>query len=327
MEPTVSVIIPVYQVEKYLDKCIASVVGQTYPKLQIILIDDGSTDQSPAICDEWKERDSRITVIHQPNGGLSRARNAGLKVATGEFIGFVDSDDWIEPNMYETLLSALQETDADISVGGIKSFTEDSQDVIFTQPKHSERTVYSAEEALRRLLLYVKESICSGVWNKLYRRSVISNIKFPAGRLHEDIPWTAEAIGNSKAVVCVNQIFYHYLIRPDSLSHDTQQKVRLVYDELEMYEQRLGYFHEHYPALVKFAIMRLQNFCCKEYLKFGSKFCHLDIDGKIRNDLYHHFCQYRPRIFLNIRDIPKNIARILFWISPKLLVNFFSKII
>ena len=98
MKPLVSIIIPVYQVEKYLDKCIASVVGQTYQNLQIILVDDGSTDRSPAICDCWKERDSRITVVLQPNGGLSRARNAGLKLATGEFIGFVDSDDWIEPN-------------------------------------------------------------------------------------------------------------------------------------------------------------------------------------------------------------------------------------
>ena len=133
MKPLVSIIIPVYQVEKYLDKCIASVVGQTYQNLQIILVDDGSTDRSPAICDNWKEQDSRITVIHQPNGGLSRARNAGLKIATGEFVGLVDSDDWIEPLMIETLLSALQETAADIAVGGFEGFAEDSKSITYVK--------------------------------------------------------------------------------------------------------------------------------------------------------------------------------------------------
>ena len=147
MKPTVSIIIPVYQVEKYLDKCIASVVGQTYQNLQIILVDDGSTDRSPAICDGRKERDPRITVVHQPNGGLSRARNAGLKLATGEFIGFVDSDDWIEPDMVETLLTALQETDADIAVGGFEGFTEDSQSIHYAKTKSTKRSLCSTGEA------------------------------------------------------------------------------------------------------------------------------------------------------------------------------------
>ena len=287
LNPLVSIIIPVYQVEKYLDKCITSVTKQTYTNLEIILVDDGSIDNCPVICDSWKERDSRIRVIHQKNSGLSVARNEGMKLATGEFIGFVDSDDWIEPNMYEILLTALWETEADIAVGGVKSFTEDSQDVIYTQLKTFERTVYSAEEALWMLLLVKKPKsskvyISCAVWNKLFRRTIISDIVFPEGKLHEDIPWTAQAIGNSKTVACVNQVCYHYLIRPDSLSRDAQKKVKLVYDELEMYEQRLGYFHEHYPELVKFAVMRLHNFCCKQYLKFCSELCHLDADGKIR---------------------------------------------
>ena len=327
MKPLVSVIIPVYQVEKYLDRCISSVLAQSHRELEIILVDDGSTDRCPAMCDLWKARDSRVVVIHQENGGLSKARNVGLKIAKGEIIGFVDSDDWIEPNMVELLLSALLETGADIAVGRIKSFTENSDDIVYTQLKSTERKLYSAEEALRRLLLFVKESICSGVWNKLYRRSVISDIEVPEGKLHEDIPWTAQVIGNAKTVVCIDQICYHYLLRPDSLSHDTWQKVRLVYDELEMYEQRLEYIHERYPALEKFAIMRHQNFCCKEYLEFGSNYCHLDSDRKIRDELYQHFCKNKPCIFLDIHDIRKNIARILFWISPKLLEKLFQKII
>ena len=313
MKPLVSIIIPVYQVEKYLDKCIASVVGQTYQNLQIILIDDGSTDRSPAICDGWKERDPRITVIHQPNGGLSRARNAGLKLATGEFIGFVDSDDWIEPNMVETLLSVLQETAADIAVGGFEVFTEDSKSITYAQPKSTKRSLYSTEEALKRLLL-LRGFIRNFVWNKLYRRTVLSGVAFPEGRLYEDVTWTAQVIGNAKSVVCVDQIFYHYLHRPDSLSRDDQRFVRRLRDELELTEQRLDYIHCHYPSLDKFAILRLHNLICRYYINICLHFRHLDTDHRIRNDLRERFSRYRPSIFLDLRYFGKAIARLLFWL-------------
>ena len=313
MDPLVSIIIPVYNVEKYLDKCIASVVGQTYQNLQIILVDDGSTDRSPAICDDWKERDSRITVVHQPNGGLSRARNAGLKLATGEFVGFVDSDDWIEPNMFETLLSALLETNADIAVGGFEGFTEDSKSITYAQPKSSERSLYSTEETLKRLLL-LRGFIRNFVWNKLYKRTVLSDIAFPEGRLYEDVTWTAQVIGNAKSVVCVNQIFYHYIHRHDSLSHDDQQFVRRLQDELELTEQRLDYIHRHYPSLDKFAILRLHNLICRYYIDICLHFRHLDIDHKIRNDLRERFSRYRPSIFLDLRYFGKAVARLLLWL-------------
>ena len=319
----VSVIIPVFQVEKYLDKCIASVVGQTYQNLQIILVDVGSTDRSPAICDGWKERYPRITVIHQPNGGLSRARNAGLKIASGEFIGFVDSDDWIEPNMVECLLSALQKTDADIAVGGFEGFSEDSKTITYTQTKTTERKIYSAEEALR-MLLTGKGYICNNVWNKLYRRSVLLNIIFPLEKIYEDVPWTAQVIGNAKTVVCIDHICYHYLFRPNSLSHNVQLKIRQGQDKLEMFEQRVKYIHEYFPSLEKFAVLRYHNLCCREYLDFGTYFRYLDMDGNIRNDIYNRFCQYRPRFFMDIQDITKGIARIIFWLCPNFLVNAYK---
>ena len=113
--PKISVIVPVYKVEKYLDKCVESIVNQTYKNLEIILVDDGSPDNCPAMCDEWAEKDERIRVIHKENGGLADARNAGMDIATGDYIGFVDSDDWIEPNMYEVLLKNALKYDADIS--------------------------------------------------------------------------------------------------------------------------------------------------------------------------------------------------------------------
>ena len=315
MKPLVSIIIPVYNVEKYLDKCVASVVNQTYTNLEIILIDDGSPDNCPAICDAWKARDPRINVIHQQNGGLSVARNEGLKLATGEFIGFVDSDDWIEPQMVELLLTALLETEADIAVCRYQVDLGTSKEV-HEKIESTERNVYSSEDALRKLLA-VEGSICNYVWNKLYRKSVISKIFFPEGKMYEDIPWTAMAIGNSSTVVSIDCSLYHYFVSPESLSRNDQQKVRRLYDELEMIEARIVYIQDYYPNLKRFSVLRLHNFCCREYLTVGLKFSHLDPDGKIRNELHQHFCQYRPHIFLNKQDIVKSIARILFWLSPK----------
>ena len=114
-EGKISVVVPVYNVEEYLDQCVESLVGQTYKNLEVILVDDGSPDNCPAMCDEWAERDNRIKVIHKENGGVSSARNAALDIASGDYIGFVDSDDWIEPDMYEILIKNAKKYDADIS--------------------------------------------------------------------------------------------------------------------------------------------------------------------------------------------------------------------
>ena len=321
--PLISIIIPVYKVEKYLDKCIASVVDQTYKNLEIILVDDGSPDNCPAICDQWQGKDNRIKVIHQWNNGLSVARNEGLKLAHGECIGFVDSDDWIESEMYEKLLSALQETDADIAVGGFEGFTEDSKPIGYIKTKPIEKKLYSAEEALR-MLLKGEGFICNNVWNKLYRRTTLLNITFPKGKLYEDVPWTAEVIGNSQKIVCIDYIFYHYLSRPNSLSHDVRLKISQVQDKLEMFEERVKYVHEYFPALDKFGVLRFQNLCCRKYLELSMEFTHLDRDGTIRNDIYNRFCQYSPYIFLDKQDIVKGFARFLFWISPNLLLKAYK---
>ena len=301
MKPLVSIIIPVYQVEKYLEKCIASVVNQTYQNLEIILIDDGSPDNCPAICDVWKARDQRITVIHQQNGGLSVARNEGLKIATGEFIGFVDSDDWIEPEMYELLLTALLEADADIAVCNCQ--VENERGVVAQiNSRDPERKIYSSEEALKRLLK-VQGFIYNYVWNKLYRKTVISNIMFPEGKLYEDGPWTAQVIGNSRTVVCIDCSLYHYLFNLKSLSHNDRQKLRRLQDEHEMIEQRIEYIHENYPHLEKFAVLRLQHFCCREFLAISLNYSQLDTDGEIRHRLHQAFCQYKPVIILDIETL------------------------
>lgn len=319
MKPLVSIIIPVYQVEKYLDKCVTSVVNQTYTNLEIILVDDGSPDNCPTICDQWKERDSRIKVIHQVNGGLSVARNEGMKITTGEFVGFVDSDDWIELNMVEVLLTALQETDADIASCSFQEEREDSER-IKNKSIPQEKIIYSSEEALKKLFLG-KRFLQNVIWNKLYRRTVIADLSFPDGKLYEDGLLIARAFGYAGKVVCIDYPFYHYLYRLESLSHDAKQKKKRFFDELEMIKQQVEYVREHNPTLEKWAYLKLQDFCCREYLDFSIHYSQLDSDGAIRRDLCRQFSRYRPVLTLHSDNIVRNIGRLIFWISPNLLLN------
>ena len=251
-KPLISVIVPIFQVEKYLDKCISSIISQTYHNLEIILVDDGSTDNCSQICEKYKELDNRIKVIHKQNGGLSQARNVGLEIATGDFIGFVDSDDWIEPNMYETLISTLFEMNADIAVCGYQDEYEGINSILHDITSFK-RNQYTPEEALRKILKG-KSFISIMVWNKLYKKAVLADISFPEGKIYEDNLWTPLVIGNAKTIASINYPLYHYLNREESLSHNIQQIHRRFHDKIEMCETRLDFICKNYPRLEKVAI-------------------------------------------------------------------------
>lgn len=172
----ISIIVPVYQVEQYLRQCIESILNQTYKQLEILLIDDESADSSGIICEEYAAIDSRIRVFHIPHSGLSAARNKGIEESRGEWIGFVDSDDWLEREMYSSLLSAAEQSGADIAICGFSS----------TNGKKTKLSVgtYSSDQAMENLL---DSSIGNTVWNKLYRRELFASIHFQEGRNYEDI--------------------------------------------------------------------------------------------------------------------------------------------
>ena len=177
----ISVIVPIYKVEKYLHKCIDSILAQTYTNLEIILVDDGSPDNCGKICDEYAAKDSRIKVIHQPNGGLSAARNAGLDIATGDYIGFVDSDDYIAPDMYEKLYNALVKNDADMAICDYQRFGNELP--------YDEMSLTT--EVITGLQAMEKQNTvinCSFVvaWSKLYKSFIFSNVRFPVGKINED---------------------------------------------------------------------------------------------------------------------------------------------
>lgn len=251
----ISVIVPVYKVESYLDKCISSIVNQTYANLEIILVDDGSPDNCPAMCDAWAEKDSRIRVIHKPNGGLSDARNAGIVVATGELMAFVDSDDWIAPDMYEYLYQRLTEDNSDIAACGVQMVREDkTQSRMLTQEGNC---VLNQEEAMRAI---IEESwLKQPVWYKLYKTDLIRDILFPMGKCHEDVFWSYQAVGSAKKVSVSDHVGYYYLQRGGSIMGAGYSLKRL--DAVEAKVQRCAYIQERFPALSPLAIKDLWFTC------------------------------------------------------------------
>lgn len=225
MNPLVSIIIPIYNVEKYLDKCITSVVNQTYTNLEIILVDDGSPDNCPAICDQWQAKDSRIKVIHQENGGLSVARNHGIDACNGSYVQFVDSDDYIELNAVECLLQACLETNAEVSCCG---YVKEYVNHIISYPLTYSRVCYEGEEIL---VAAMKGTVFEQyVWNKLWRRELFDNdCRFPPGKCFEDGATTWKVLRKCNRVVCLPDVLYHYIARKNSISNTKNMKHFLDY--------------------------------------------------------------------------------------------------
>ncbi len=239
----ISVIVPVYKVEKYLDRCIKSIAGQSYPKIEIILVDDGSPDSCPAMCDNWAKKDSRIRVIHEPHGGPSDARNAGLKQAVGQYIGFVDSDDWIAPEMYERLLNAIHADQSDIAACAVQMVWED--DTPSRMLTEQANCILDRQEAQEALL--AETLLKQPVWYKLYRRETISGIAFEKGKYHEDAFWSYQVIGNAGRVSLIDYTGYYYLQRSGSIMGEDYSLKRL--DAMEAYGRRYEYIKQNFPEL------------------------------------------------------------------------------
>ena len=206
MEPLISVIVPVYNAEKYLDQCIESIVAQSYLHLEILVVDDGSTDSSSILCDRWAERDERIRVIHQPNGGHSAARNAALDVMSGDLVMMVDSDDVIHPDFTATLLKLQQSTDADIAVGAYIPFYGDKPEfpAIATPVTHR----YSQQEAL--LTVFYQCGFDHSPWGRLYKASLFSDLRFPLGIIYEDLAIIYPMLKQCNLIVTTSQVLYGY---------------------------------------------------------------------------------------------------------------------
>lgn len=274
MDSLISVIVPVYNVENYLDRCVDSIVNQTYKNLEIILVDDGSTDSSGRKCDEWKKKDNRILVVHKKNGGLSDARNAGLEVANGTYIGFVDSDDFISLDMYRILLKTMIETNSDIVECNRRSFTD--SDIIHEANTDSFSVeVFGSEKALLELIL--ERKLKQTAWNKLYQRQIITTL-FEVGKINEDEYWTYQIFGKANTIAAVNAELYYYYQRESSIMHEKYSIKRL--DGVIARKERLVYIENNYPNLF--------NQACVSYL--WACFYHYQVicrNKQVDNDSYY----------------------------------------
>lgn len=250
MNERISVIVPIYKVEKYLRKCVDSIIGQTHQNLEIILVDDGSPDDCGAICDAYAAKDSRIKVIHKQNGGLSDARNAGLDIMTGEYVGFVDSDDWIEPEMYEKLLKNMKYFNADISFGGVSDDLE--RDGVVKSVKvsdYGEKTfAESKTDAIKRYFLG-----SWAAWDKLYKASLFDNIRYPKGEINEDEAIVLHLLEQCRKVCYTSEIFYHYMRRQNSGSITMSGFSRKKLAWYNHCKSNLGFVSERYPELLPYA--------------------------------------------------------------------------
>lgn len=237
----VSVIIPAYNIAPYLERGVDSVLHQTYRNLEIILVDDGSTDGSGQICDRLAGKDERIIVIHKKNGGLAEARNVGMDAARGSFIGFVDGDDWVDVDMYERMLGAALANQADMAVCRYRRiYGERVEDASVDRV-----VVFEGQEALQ---YYVEEreeyDIQNAAWNKLYRREIVEKLRFPAGKWYEDIVFSAKALSSAARCVYLDSACYNYIIDREGSIMNVKINSRTFTDQIPAYRERSSFLRE-----------------------------------------------------------------------------------
>lgn len=246
--PLISVIVPVYKVEDYLEECVDSIRNQTYDNLEIILVDDGSPDRSGEICDRLATQDSRIKVIHKENGGLSSARNAGLDVATGEYVSFIDSDDWIRLDMYQRLMDLMQQHHAQIAAGGLQD--DNGKHYNPEYPRKADVEIFSRTDALREIT--INRKITNSACDKLWKKEIFDTIRFPVGEYFEDFKTSYKCIDQIHTVVYDPCPVYIYRMTENSITRG--QFHPRMFDDAYAAKDRADYYQEKHPELYGYAV-------------------------------------------------------------------------
>ena len=306
----ISVIIPVYQAEPYLKQCIESVTEQTYSNLEIILVDDGSPDRCPQICDDFAARDVRVKVIHKMNGGLSNARNAGLDIASGDWIAFIDSDDYMRPTMLQSLHDVATAQGADMAVCNALFFNN-SGETWTPDWFNVENTLINGIEVLKTG--HIPTSLVVA-WNKLYRRKIFTTLRYPAGRIHEDEAVAHEILGMCNKIACIGENLYFYRQHSKSITKKQYNAKRL--DVILAMADRVMYYQKN--GLKEYSEPVLDDFCWH----LMDKFYRVSFDWE--NQRIHRQCLGAARSLLPyyIRTrkatVREKIGYGLFCVSPKL---------
>ena len=257
MEPRISVIVPIYNIEAYVGRCVDNLLGQTYRNLEIFLVDDGSTDGSSALCDQYAAQDARVRVLHKKNGGLSDARNAALDVAQGAYITFVDGDDWVSPYYVEHLFCALQKAGTEVAVS---CFAETFEGQPAAQPVRELQgyEALSQTEWLERML-YQNGIECSA-WGKLYSRKILKDLRYPVGTLYEDIPVTYAVLKRASGAAYIRNVDYYYFQRSDSIQNVAFNPRKL--DGVVHCRAMMEDVQKHFPQLGRAAECRYLSTVC-----------------------------------------------------------------
>lgn len=279
MQDLVSIILPIYKVENYIDKCVNSVINQTYRNIEIILVDDGSPDNCPRICDEYKKVDNRIKVIHKENGGLSDARNAGMDVATGKYIAFIDPDDYVSKDYIEILYENITKNDADISICSFIKVNDGENDKQIEINKNIVHT-FSRMQAFENL--YNKEYALNTIvaWNKLYKRELWNDLLYPKGKIHEDEFVICNLIQKSNKIVYTDKVLYYYVQHKSSITGNGYNEK--TFDKFEAFEKRANFFKE-------ISYIQLYEKCLYE-LCLANRMVYISTDNKVlKNKLNSQF--------------------------------------
>ncbi|MFS0638297.1 glycosyltransferase [Mesobacillus foraminis] len=320
MNPKVSIIVPVYKVEPYIHKCVDSILAQTLTDFELILVDDGSPDSCGRICDQYAQKDSRVKVIHKENGGLSDARNAGIDIARGEYIGFVDSDDWIEPDMYELLYRMCIDNNSEIASCTSIIHYKDKTVINGTHPL----TIHDRNQAMSAMLqgkLYDEV-----VWTKLIKRSLLEDIRFTVGIVYEDTALTYKVIHKCKQVCCIGAPKYHYIKRDNSVMDKAVKNIRI--DAVLIYDEMYKFVNNYYCELSNLVALKLANSAMSvlNLISFNQNFMMYEKDYyMVANVLNRYFNKT-----IKLQEYPKNVKLLLAAtkIHPflyKMLVNLTAK--
>lgn len=309
-EPLCSIIVPIYNVEALLPRCIDSLIGQQYQNIEIILVNDGSTDSSEAVCREYLNRDSRIKLINKENGGLSSARNAGLKLSKGEYIFFVDSDDYVTSDFCSVGVDGFLNHSADVVIFGFNNIFVDTNKII---KKHCRKSrVISKEEALKGTL--IDGYINSLAWNKAYKRELFDNIKYPEGMVFEDVGTTYKIFDKANTIYISSNITYNYELRNGSISNKWWSNDKKINDFFTLRSEQLQFINNSYPSLIKLS-----------YATTGFVAIMAHVFLKEKNELIDNWLDSEKKILIH-SAFPYSILFRFFYFAPKLSKKIIKQI-